>query len=115
MGAVKWATVLGCLFSLHPGTACAGARSAQWQGSICHWRDCASHPSAGLLPTPGPWHALIRCCRKDLQQEAWNVANDSLRTTLCVRFRAEVVACGIVFTAARRLKVGAAFGWTTSL
>jgi hypothetical protein len=34
------------------------------------------------------------------------MANDSLRTTLCVRYRAEVVACGILFTAARKLKVG---------
>ena len=46
-------------------------------------------------------------------QEAWNVTNDSLRTTLCVRFKAQVVACGILFLAARRLKVrtrrGAAF------
>ena len=41
-----------------------------------------------------------------LQQEAWNVANDSLRTTLCVRYRAEAVACGILFTAARKLQVG---------
>ncbi|KAF9612877.1 hypothetical protein IFM89_004293 [Coptis chinensis] len=32
----------------------------------------------------------------DLRQEAWNLANDSLRTTLCVRFRSEVVACGVV-------------------
>lgn len=36
------------------------------------------------------------------------MANDSLRTTLCVRFRAEAVACGILFTAARKLQVGAA-------
>lgn len=36
------------------------------------------------------------------------MSNDSLRTTLCVRYRAEVVACGILFTAARKLKVGAA-------
>lgn len=41
----------------------------------------------------------------DLSQEAWNIANDSLRTTLCVRYKAEVQACGIVFLAARRLKV----------
>lgn len=33
------------------------------------------------------------------------MANDSLRTTLCVRFRAEVVASGILFTAARKLQV----------
>ena len=29
----------------------------------------------------------------------------SLRTTLCVRLKSEVVACGIIFVAARRLKV----------
>ncbi|PSC71895.1 cyclin-L1-1-like [Micractinium conductrix] len=40
-----------------------------------------------------------------LQQEAWNMANDSLRTTLCVRYRAEAVACGILFTAARKLQI----------
>ncbi|GAB4814067.1 hypothetical protein N2152v2_001113 [Parachlorella kessleri] len=38
-------------------------------------------------------------------QEAWNVTNDSLRTTLCVRYKAQVVACGILFLAARRLKM----------
>lgn len=40
-----------------------------------------------------------------LQQEAWSLANDSLRTTLCVRFKSETVACGIVFMAARRCQV----------
>ena len=29
----------------------------------------------------------------------------SLRTTLCVRFKSETVACGLIFMAARRLKV----------
>lgn len=29
----------------------------------------------------------------------------SLRTTLCVRFRSEVVACGVVYAAARRFQV----------
>lgn len=42
---------------------------------------------------------------REQAQEAWNIANDSLRTTLCVRFKAEVVACGILFLAARRLKL----------
>ncbi|KAJ7298564.1 hypothetical protein O6H91_06G042300 [Diphasiastrum complanatum] len=41
----------------------------------------------------------------DLMQEAWNLANDSLRTTLCVRFKSEVVACGVVYAAARRFQV----------
>lgn len=38
----------------------------------------------------------------ELRQDAWNLANDSLRTTLCVRFKSEVVACGVVYAAARR-------------
>lgn len=29
----------------------------------------------------------------------------SLRTTLCVRFKSEVVACGVVYAAARRFQV----------
>ncbi|KAM1353875.1 hypothetical protein ACFX2H_033303 [Malus domestica] len=41
----------------------------------------------------------------ELTQEAWNLANDSLRTTLCVRFKSEVVACGVVYAAARRFQV----------
>ncbi|KAL0695471.1 hypothetical protein Bca4012_062651 [Brassica carinata] len=41
----------------------------------------------------------------ELRQEAWNLANDSLRATLCVRFRSEVVACGVVYAAARRFQV----------
>ncbi|KAI3865284.1 hypothetical protein MKX03_037262 [Papaver bracteatum] len=41
---------------------------------------------------------------KELRQEAWNLANDSLRTTLCVRFKSEVVACGVVYAAARRFQ-----------
>ncbi|XP_060168873.1 cyclin-L1-1-like [Lycium barbarum] len=42
---------------------------------------------------------------QELRQEAWNLANDSLRTTLCVRFKSEVVACGVVYAAARRFRV----------
>ncbi|XP_010557885.1 PREDICTED: cyclin-L1-1 [Tarenaya hassleriana] len=41
----------------------------------------------------------------ELRQEAWNLANDSLRTTLCVRFKSEIVACGVVYAAARRFQV----------
>ncbi|KAL7589892.1 hypothetical protein Lser_V15G40180 [Lactuca serriola] len=40
-----------------------------------------------------------------LMQESWNLANDSLRSTLCVRLKAEVVACGVVYAAARRVHV----------
>ncbi|GLT66854.1 hypothetical protein SLA2020_391980 [Shorea laevis] len=41
----------------------------------------------------------------ELRQEAWNLANDSLRTTLCVHFKSEVVACGVVYAAAQRFQV----------
>ncbi|XP_047310931.1 cyclin-L1-1 isoform X1 [Impatiens glandulifera] len=41
----------------------------------------------------------------ELRQEAWNLANDCLRTTLCVRFKSEAVACGVVYAAARRFHV----------
>ncbi|XP_074562188.1 cyclin-L1-1 [Curcuma longa] len=41
----------------------------------------------------------------EMRQEAWNLANDSLRTTLCVRFKSEVVACGVVYAAVRRFQV----------
>ena len=38
-------------------------------------------------------------------QEAWNIANDSLRTMLCVTHSAECVACGLLFLAVRRLGI----------
>ncbi|CAH1450321.1 unnamed protein product [Lactuca virosa] len=41
----------------------------------------------------------------ELTQEAWKLANDSLRTTLCVRFKNAVMACGVVYAAARRFHV----------
>lgn len=65
-------------------------------GFICH----VEHPHKFIsnylatLETP-----------RELRQEAWNLANDSLRTTLCVRFKSEVVACGVVYAAARRFQV----------
>mmetsp|Transcript_325 Transcript_325/g.681 ORF Transcript_325/g.681 Transcript_325/m.681 type:complete len:467 (+) Transcript_325:104-1504(+) len=40
-----------------------------------------------------------------LMQEAWSLVNDSLRSPLCVRFNAEVVACGVIYLAARRKEV----------
>ncbi|KAL4579512.1 hypothetical protein LXL04_015661 [Taraxacum kok-saghyz] len=40
-----------------------------------------------------------------LLQEAWNIVNDSLRSTLCVRLKPEVVACGVLYIAARRVHV----------
>ncbi|XP_030515222.1 cyclin-L1-1 [Rhodamnia argentea] len=65
-------------------------------GFICH----VEHPHkfiSNYLATLGT--------PPDLRQEAWNLANDSLRTALCVRFKSEVVACGVVYAAARRFKV----------
>eukprot|EP00803_Ostreobium_quekettii_P003617 evm.model.scf_235.9 EVM.evm.TU.scf_235.9 scf_235:57434-62934(-) len=41
----------------------------------------------------------------DIMQDAWNIVNDSFRTTLCVRFKSEVIACGAIFMAARKKKV----------
>ena len=40
--------------------------------------------------------------RKDILQTACNIASDSLRTTLCVRARAECVACAALFMAAQK-------------
>ncbi|KAH7678773.1 Cyclin L domain-containing protein [Dioscorea alata] len=65
-------------------------------GFICH----VEHPHkfiSNYLATLGT--------PTELRQEAWNLANDSLRTTLCVRFKSEVVACGVVYAAARRFQV----------
>ncbi len=39
---------------------------------------------------------------KDILQTAYNIASDSLRTTLCVRVKAECVACAALFLAAER-------------
>ncbi|KAF8064553.1 AVT1D [Scenedesmus sp. PABB004] len=50
-------------------------------------------PGVGEMAVPG------------FLQEALNVANDSLRTTLCVRVQSNVVACGIIFYVARKLQV----------
>ena len=44
---------------------------------------------------------------KELCQLAWTLCNDSFDSTLCVRFRNEVIACGCIYLAARRLGRGA--------
>eukprot|EP00898_Chlorokybus_atmophyticus_P007391 jgi/Chlat1/7653/Chrsp64S07168 len=41
----------------------------------------------------------------ELRQPCWNMVNDSLRTSLCVRYKTEVVACGVIYLAARQLQV----------
>ncbi|OIT27120.1 PREDICTED: cyclin-L1-1 [Nicotiana attenuata] len=65
-------------------------------GFICH----VEHPHKFI----SNYLATLEAPAK-LRQEAWNLANDSLRTTLCVRFKSEVVACGVVYAAARRFQV----------
>ena len=41
---------------------------------------------------------------KALTQEAWDLLNDSLRTTACVRFPPETIACAMILLASRRLR-----------
>ncbi|KAK2977361.1 hypothetical protein RJ640_013340 [Escallonia rubra] len=62
-------------------------------GFICHVEHTHKFVSTYLATLEAP---------DQLRQEAWNLANDSLRTTLCVRFKSAVVACGVVYDAARR-------------
>ncbi|XWS56466.1 hypothetical protein CRYUN_Cryun09bG0087700 [Craigia yunnanensis] len=65
-------------------------------GFVCH----VEHPQkfiSNYLATLGT--------PTELRQEAWNLANDSLCTTLCVQFKSEVVACEVVCTAACRFQV----------
>ncbi|CAO2192377.1 unnamed protein product [Urochloa humidicola] len=64
-------------------------------GFICH----VEHPHKFIS------NYLVTLEAPELTQEAWNLANDSLRTTLCVRFKSEVVACGVVYAAARRRSI----------
>ncbi|KAG8379003.1 hypothetical protein BUALT_Bualt07G0043100 [Buddleja alternifolia] len=67
-------------------------------GFVCH----VDHPHKYIL------HILdnyLGTTTPELVREAWNLANDSLRTTLCVRFKSEVVACAVVYAAARRIRV----------
>lgn len=65
-------------------------------GFICH----VEHPHKFIIN-----YLLQLQAPPELMQEAWNLANDSLRTTLSVRFKSEVVACGVVYAAARRFSV----------
>ena len=62
--------------------------------SVCHAR-ASTGPSAAAALAPTHTHAL----------PPPPLPRHSLRTVLCVRFKAEVIVCGIIFLAARRLKV----------
>jgi hypothetical protein len=63
-------------------------------GFICH----VEHPHKFILQYLD--QLLVEDAK--VRQEAWSLANDSLRTTLCVRFKSEVVACGVIYIATRR-------------
>ncbi|GBG86238.1 hypothetical protein CBR_g41142 [Chara braunii] len=65
-------------------------------GFICH----VEHPHKFIL-----YYLNSLGASSELMQQVWNLANDSLRTTLCVRFKGEVVACGVIYAAARRARV----------
>ena len=41
----------------------------------------------------------------ELAQKAWNYANDLYRSTLCLKFRPNVLACASIFLAGRELKI----------
>lgn len=64
-------------------------------GFICH----VEHPHKFVVSYLNALEAPSR-----LMQVAWNLANDSLRSTLCVRFKSEVVACGVVCIIAQKFK-----------
>ncbi|KAM7486551.1 hypothetical protein LguiA_002560 [Lonicera macranthoides] len=49
-----------------------------------------------------PNYLAILQTPSELRQEARNLVNDSLRTTLCVRFKSSAVAYGVIYAAARR-------------
>nr|XP_024396544.1 cyclin-L1-1-like isoform X3 [Physcomitrium patens]PNR39960.1 hypothetical protein PHYPA_020240 [Physcomitrium patens] len=65
-------------------------------GFICH----VEHPHKFIIS-----YLKVLAAPSELMQVAWNLANDSLRSTLCVRFKSEVVACGVVYAASRKFKV----------
>lgn len=51
-------------------------------------------------------HLIARVrTRREFAQKAWNFLNDSLRTTVCLRFSAEVVATAAIYMAARLLRL----------
>eukprot|EP00271_Cylindrocystis_brebissonii_P013498 TRINITY_DN3335_c0_g1_i1.p1 TRINITY_DN3335_c0_g1~~TRINITY_DN3335_c0_g1_i1.p1 ORF type:complete len:552 (+),score=145.91 TRINITY_DN3335_c0_g1_i1:85-1656(+) len=66
-------------------------------GFVCH----VEHPHKFLFN----YMTHLDVQDQEVQQEAWNFANDSLRTTLCVRLRSEVVACGVIYAATRRARL----------
>lgn len=63
-------------------------------GFICH----VEHPHKFIFN----YLSQLEVTDPAVKQEAWNLANDSLRTALCVRLKSEVVACGVIHAAVRR-------------
>lgn len=60
----------------------------------------AEHPHKFIL-----YYIKVVGGSEELAQRAWGYINDSLRWDLCVRRRAEVIACAAIFLAARVLRV----------
>ncbi|TDH74086.1 hypothetical protein CCR75_009566 [Bremia lactucae] len=54
------------------------------------------HPHKYVL-----YYAKVLDGSSALAQQAWGYINDSLRTDLCVRYKAEVIACAAIFLASR--------------
>ncbi|KAF1320407.1 Cyclin-l1, partial [Globisporangium splendens] len=103
----------------------AGKTSAKAQlldlesGTYCLWRDwlivverqilidlgfsvynVMEHPHKYIL-----YYIKIIGGSQELAQKAWGFINDSLRIDLCVRYKAEVIACAAIFLASRFLQV----------
>ncbi|GLD94446.1 hypothetical protein PINS_up003057 [Pythium insidiosum] len=62
--------------------------------------DIMEHPHKYIL-----YYIKILDGSKALAQQAWGYLNDSLRIDLCVRHRAEAIACAAIFLASRTLQV----------
>ena len=59
----------------------------------------------GLTAVPFPSLDASDGLMLSMSADSLTATARSLRTTLCVRFKSETVACGIIFMAARRCKV----------
>lgn len=60
------------------------------------------------LPLPSPLEltrAQVITGNRNLAQVAWNFVNDSLRTTLCLQFRPQLIASAAIYLASKFLKI----------